>query len=227
MKKLDLHKFNTENEALNAVEAAMTRSGADVAWEIICGAGTHTDVNEYGRKVQETGDWKNKRAPLFFTVKKFVQTKKFRHWIPVVENKQSSIFLRRIEGGDGAQRGEVGPEQVVQVEEVSSYTEDYGLTDSEIRKKVAGEKSGRCPNIAIDTRSRDDKLLGEFAELKLKEESGVKLSNKDKRQLEKLGRRCATIEADRAKEDEEAGSASEEEDDASVEHDCFGNTVSR
>lgn len=189
----------------------MAKLGGDTACEIVCGAGTHTDVNDYGRKVAETGDWKNKRAPLFFRVKKLIGAKiGFRSWIPV-ENKQSSIYIRRASRGDTDVPAAARPAATAQV--------DYGMIDAEIVTKTAA-----CPNAAIDTRSREDEQLEEFAKLKLKEQSGGKLSNKDRRQFEKLQRRCPEIEAERQKALAEDASSEEEGD---VECDYFGNTVSR
>lgn len=64
------------------------------ALEIVCGAGTHTEVNKHGRNVKETGDWKNKAQPLFFQVKEMVKkSSALKCWIPA-EHKQSSIYVR-------------------------------------------------------------------------------------------------------------------------------------
>ncbi|CAK8992284.1 unnamed protein product [Durusdinium trenchii] len=94
VKELDLHRFDSASDAFKEIGSRINKLGEETALEIVCGAGTHTEVNKHGRNVKETGDWKNKAQPLFFQVKEMVKkSSALKCWIPA-EHKQSSIYVR-------------------------------------------------------------------------------------------------------------------------------------
>jgi len=189
MKTLDLHKFETEDEAVKAVRHVLNSKcfKEEAAWEIVCGAGSHTEVTKHGRIATETGDWKNKQEPLFFTVKKLVQeaSGKCRSWIPA-DKDGSTIYVRA---------------EVVQTESRPSPSDYRDASEIFAAADSAEDKLRRHnQSVSAAVREREDAHLKEFAALKLKQESGAKMSNKDRREFEKLQKRCEDIEKERVQD---------------------------
>lgn len=223
IKKLDLHKFESENDAVQAVQDVLSKKSADdpeTAWEIVCGAGSHTEVTKHGKIAKETGDWKNKQDPLFFQIKKVVESQQgiVNFWIPV-EKKASSIYVRARTLGNQSS---------------PSFGDDIGesldMKEAEERSRLKQHNA----KVGDAARKREDELLAEFAALKIKQDSGAaKLSNKEKRNYEKLEKRCAEIEREREEASKNHGDAdfseNSDDDDSSEksdeEVDAFGNTI--
>ncbi|CAK9003209.1 unnamed protein product [Durusdinium trenchii] len=53
VKELDLHRFDSASDAFKEIGSRINKLGEETALEIVCGAGTHTEVNKHGRNVKE------------------------------------------------------------------------------------------------------------------------------------------------------------------------------
>ncbi|UJR32592.1 hypothetical protein I4U23_020052 [Adineta vaga] len=99
IKDVDLHGYQSMDLALDKVKQtlAIAKKHEQNSYKIIPGRGTHSEVNQYGRKYKETKNWKREiNSVLFEAVREYLKTvqNEFHVYEMPTNNNATEIYIR-------------------------------------------------------------------------------------------------------------------------------------